>query len=405
MPQHTKNLYILWFGTLLAAISFSLVGPFLPLFLRQDLGVASGAEAWSGLLFSSTFFTSALVSPLWGSLADRYGRKVMIIRAGAGIGIVNILMAFVNNPYQLLLLRVINGFMSGFIPSSIALVATNTPEELIGRYLGLLQTGQAVGTVMGPLVGGILSHLLGIRETFFFAGLNIFIATIVVIFGVRETRERQLHHRVNILADLGEAFRNRTLATALIISLIIQAALMVLQPVISLYISELTTGNDSSLATGIIFSLAGLAAIIAAPFWGKQSDRIGFKRVMVLSLLLAALFNLPQSFVRSATSFGVFRFLYGLALAGVTLATNGLVAKAVSPEFRGRAYGISNSFSQTGSVIGPLFGGFWAQVAGTRSLFFVTSLILLAASQAVSRLLPDLPASKPDQSTPASQET
>ncbi|MCL4426101.1 MAG: MFS transporter [Firmicutes bacterium] len=389
MSQHVKNLYILWLGTLLASISFSLVGPFLPLFLRQDLGVSSDAEGWSGLLFSSTFFTSALVSPLWGSLADRYGRKVMIIRAGLGIGAVNLLMSFVTNPYQLLGLRVVNGLMSGFIPSSIALVATNTPEELIGRYLGLLQTGSAVGTVLGPLVGGLLSHLLGIRETFFLAGLTIFLATVIVIFGVKETRHRQPEQGINILGDLREAFQNRTLATALIISLIIQAALMVLQPVIALYIAELSQQADSSLATGVIFSLAGLAAIIAAPFWGKQGDRIGFKRVMVLSLLIAGLFNLPQAAVQTTFQFGLFRFLFGLALAGVSLATNGLVARVVSPDFRGRAYGISNSFSQMGAVAGPLFGGFWAEALGIRSLFFVAGLFLLGSSLAVSRLLPE----------------
>ena len=165
MAYWTRNLYILWFGCFFSSMSYTLVVPFMPLFL-QDLNVTTGVEAWSGAILSVSYLMSAIMSPIWGSMADRYGRKAMIIRAGFGMATCYALQYLVTNQYQLLALRALNGVFSGFIPASTALIATNTPEEKIGSCLGIVQTGHASGTIMGPLMGGLLSQFLGKRMTY-----------------------------------------------------------------------------------------------------------------------------------------------------------------------------------------------------------------------------------------------
>src|SRR3954465_12895763 len=176
-----RNLWVLWIGVFFTAASFSMVIPFLPIFLLQ-IGVHEHTELWSGLLFSSAFFAGAIASPFWGRMADRYGRKPMIIRAGFVLFVIYTLMAFVTNPYQILVLRILQGLLSGFIPGAIALIGTNTPNNKVGYALSLISTASASGTILGPLLGGGISHLVGNRWAFATAGMIVFLATLLIIF-------------------------------------------------------------------------------------------------------------------------------------------------------------------------------------------------------------------------------
>ncbi len=383
MPQWKKNLYVLWVGTFIAGMSFSLVSPFLPMLLKQ-VGVQDNLETWSGIAFAASFVMSAVMSPIWGALADKYGRKVMIIRSGFGIGLAYILMAFATNPYQILALRMLNGFLSGFIPSSIALVATNTPDEKLGSSLGLLQTGGAFGSIMGPLVGGVMSHYLGIKQTLLLGGMILFAASVVVMFGVKELRKPNPKLKTNVLNDLKTAMTNRVLLTMLLTVMLFQSAVMILQPVLPIYIEEIMQGADAALATGIIFSLAGVATVIAAPVWGRKGEQWGFRRVLLVGMVgsaaLAGFMSLPLALTRNLWVFGGLRFIFGLFLAALMPASNALTARAVDDDFRGRAFGISTSFSQMGAVIGPLLGGYVGGLWNIQVVFLVTAVMLLVTA-------------------------
>jgi MFS family permease len=387
MKYWLKNLYILWFGCFVAATSYTLVVPFLPLFLKE-VNVTTGVEAWAGLMLSSSFLTSALLSPVWGSLADRYGRKVMVVRSGIGMGIVYMLQYFVTNPYQLLALRSANGLFSGFNPASSALIATNTPEENIGPCLGIIQTASAAGTIMGPVIGGIMAQMFGYRETFLLAGAILLAATLVVLVAVKEVAEHKPDARVHVLADLRIAASNRSLRMVLLTSAFVQSALTILQPVLSLQIAKLGQAETASLAAGAVYSAAGFATVLGAPLWARRGERIGYKTVLVIGLLGAGLFNIPQAFVRNIYTFGAFRFIVGLATSGVALSVNAIVAKSVGSEFRGRAFGILNSANQFGSMFGPMVGGLVGTAFGLEPTFAVAAGMLLAASFATSRFLP-----------------
>lgn len=363
----------------MAAISFSLVTPFLPLFIREELNVSTHVELWSGIAVSASFVASALLSPVWGALADKYGRKIMIIRSGLGIGLTYISSAFVHNLFLFIFLRTMQGVLSGFIPSSTALVATNTPEERISRSLGILQTGIAAGTIMGPLFGGVLAYWFGIRETIFIGGFTILIGTGLVLFGVKETAPRS-KEKANVIRDLKVGFTNPDLFSVLMILFAVQVSLSLIQPVLTLYIEDITPmGMDVSLVTGVVFSMVGLATILAAPKWTDIGDRIGCRTVLMIGLFAGAVFNVTQLFFPNVYLFGAWRFFFGLSIAGVIPAINSMIARSVTPDFRGRAFGISTSFNQIGQATGPLAGGAIAGVMGLRAPFVVASIACIVA--------------------------
>ena len=200
MELWRRNLIVLWIGTVFAGISFSLVSPFLPALLQQ-VGVDQNLNVWSGWAFAATFYTSAALAPVWGSLADRYGRKPQLVRAGVGIGVTYILMAFASSPMQIVLLRLLLGVFNGFIPTAIAMVACNTPEEQLGTSLGTIQTGGAFGTVLGPMVGGYLSHFFGVQQTLLIAGVSLFVATLICTFGTTELNKGDRSIKSDIVGD------------------------------------------------------------------------------------------------------------------------------------------------------------------------------------------------------------
>jgi len=187
MLRWKRNLLVLWVGVFFTAASFYMVIPFLPIFLLE-IDVHEHTELWAGILFSSAFFAGALSSPFWGRIADKYGRKPMIVRAGFALFIIYTLAAFVTNPYELLILRIMQGLLSGFIPGAIALVGTNTPTERVGYALSMIATASATGGIVGPLLGGVMAELVGNRLAFASAGFIVFLATFLIIFFVKEEK-------------------------------------------------------------------------------------------------------------------------------------------------------------------------------------------------------------------------
>ncbi len=183
MEPWRKNLYILWATQFLAMVGMNLVVPFLPFFIRE-LGVTDPDELarWSGLVFSGPFVLSFIATPIWGALGDRYGRKNMVVRAIFGLAVSQLLVGFSQDVIQLFIFRIVQGAISGFIASSLALVSTNTPREKVGYALGLMQSASAGGMVLGPFVGGLLADLIGYREIFFVTASLCTIGGVVVVF-------------------------------------------------------------------------------------------------------------------------------------------------------------------------------------------------------------------------------
>ncbi|MDR7073218.1 MFS transporter [Fictibacillus barbaricus] len=374
-----RNLWVLWVGVFLTSASYSMVVPFLPLFLLQ-IGVHEHTEIWSGLIFSSAFLAGAIASPYWGMMADKYGRKPMIIRAGTFLFIIYTLTAFVTNAYQLIGLRIAQGLLTGYIPGAIALIGTNTPKKNVGYAMAMISTAGASGGIMGPLLGGGLAELFGNRWAFASGGFFSLISTLLVIFWVTEEKFTPSTEKGSVLKDLQAAAANKPFMNVLFLSIITGTAVLTIEPVLPLHILRISGSNDNTaLLAGIVFSLPGIASILFAAYWGRMSDRIGFQTVLMIGLLGGGIGTIAQAWFDGIWGFSSVRFIYGIFFCGVFPALNGLIVQTTADEFRGRAFGLQQTATQIGAMLGPLIGGVIGGFFPVSMVFIITGLMLLIA--------------------------
>ena len=362
-------------------MAFSMLTPIMPLLL-PELGVQSeaGINLWAGILTGSTSFVAAFASPLWGSVADRHGRKLMLLRSSLAIAVFTMLMGIAANVWQFFACRALMGVFAGFSSAAIALVASQVPEERLGYSLGWLSTGQLVGSLIGPLFGGILADLTGsYRIPFYCTSATIFLALGLVWFIVHEefTRPRKGDRGRSTMSGLIALATTPALLALFFVLLMAQFGVRTVQPIVTLYVQEMV-GAVPNLATlaGIAFSITGLANVVSAPVLGNRSDRIGYRRVLLICLAGGTLMTLPQAFTDNYWLFTAERFGVGLFIGGLLPTANALVGRLVSREERGAVYGMTSSAMFLGNSLGPLIGGAIAAGLGLRWVFLLTAAVM-----------------------------
>ncbi|RIX53097.1 MFS transporter [Paenibacillus nanensis] len=388
MENWKRTMWILWFGVLFCSSSYTMAVPFLPLFL-YDLGVDKGSvNLWAGVVHSSAFMVGAIMAPLWGMLADKFGKRNMVIRAGLSLAVIYALIAFVQTPWQLVGVRMLHGFVGGFVPASMSIVATIAPKEKLGWSLGIMQAGTMTGGILGPLFGGLLAEAFGMRKSFIAAAVIIFLAAIAVLLWVKEGKgQRQsgaTSKKDSAPVTYRLAFRNRALIYMLLILVVFQLSVNMIQPLLSLHIADLQGGEKGAvLSAGFVLALIGIAGIIASPIWGRLGERKGYYRILVFCLLCAGTIICLQYFVEALWLFALVQFLFGLFMAGVGPIVNTLMVQSTDEQFRGRSFGLTASANQFGSMLGPLLGGLLGLFLGIHWIFVATGVIMFAAGLAV----------------------
>ena len=373
-----KDLAVLSCGVFLSGASYTMIVPFLPLYLI-DLGV-SGADVrlWSGIVFGATFLVSGILSPYWGRQADRAGKRRMVIRAGLSLAAVYFLGSLVRSPLELLGVRVLQGVAVGFVAASMAIISSSLPEDKIGFGLGIMQTGSLIGNILGPFMGGMLAHFFGIRTSFQVAAAVVFIATAAVRILVAEPPLKPGGTAGSVASDLRAALQNYPLRLMLGLLFTVQMVAIMLQPLITLYIAELNASfAGAEVTAGIVFSLAGIAGAIAAPLWGNAGQRRGFWGMLSIAMTGAGAAVAAQFFSTDIIRFAGLHFVFGLFLAGTIPAINSIIVQSTDESFRGRAFGLAMSANQLGSMIGPLLGGAISSVAGIRPVFAMGGLLMM----------------------------
>lgn len=400
MTQWQKNLYTLWLAQFLAAAGLTLIVPFIPLYIGT-LGVArlADVERWSGILFAAPFLTQTVAAPLWGTLGDRYGRKIMVLRALVGIGFTSLLSGFVRNVYELLVLRVAQGGVSGFVAASNALVSAAIPRDRLGVAMGVLQTSLTAGGVIGPLIGGALADVAGYRRVFIINGLMCWIAAIVVLLGARESgQERREHPRTSVHDNLVFFLGSPALRTVGLLLCASQIAVYSIEPIFPVFVQTLGVPPDRiATIAGVLFSVTGIASIFGAPFWGRASDKIGEQRVLGLVLWGACAAYVAQAFVRSPLVLLLFRCALGFFMGGLLPPLYAIVARLTPSDRLGGLMGITSSSIMLGNLVGPLLGGMLAAESGIRPVFGVAAAVLAISALGSRRLVPSVgvPAAAP----------
>jgi DHA1 family multidrug resistance protein-like MFS transporter len=362
-------------------MAFSMLTPIMPLFL-PELGVRTeaGIDIWAGILSGITSFIAAFASPLWGRVADTHGRKLMLIRSSLAVGFFAALMGLSANVWQFFGARALMGVFAGFSSSAIALVASQVPEGRLGYSLGWLSTGQLVGSLVGPIIGGGLADLTGsYRIPFYLTSATILVSLGFVWFGVHEefVRPTKTGGGRPLTAGLVALISSPALLALFFVLLMAQFGVRTVQPIVTLYVKEMV-GNLPNVATlaGIAFSITGVANIISAPFLGNRSDQIGYRRVLLIALLGATLTTLPQAFTHNYWVFTAERFAVGLFIGGLLPTANALVGRLVPRAERGTVYGMTSSAMFLGNSLGPLLGGFLAAGLGLSWVFLMTGAVL-----------------------------
>jgi len=386
MEVWKRNLYIIWVAQFFSIGGISLILPFLPLFIRE-LGVASVEQEriWSGWAYAGPFLLSFLSTPIWGTLGDKYGRKVMTVRAIFGLGLTQILVGFSQTPFQLVIFRSIQGILSGFIPAALSLVSANTPKERSGYALGVLQTSTAAGSIIGPLIGAALATFFGFRVIFF---INAVICTLIgffIIWGFKEistvSKEEKYY---NIIDNFKYLATKRYMLITLFIFLLTQTGIVSNSPIFTLFIESITS-DTTNLATiaGIIFSIAGIANVISGPIWGKKNDQYGAKLNLSLALFMAAIAIGLHSIATNVFLVSFFRIILGISIGGILPALYSIMSNNTPIERRGGILGIASSFSTLGNLFGPLIGGYIASYYGFNFVFWFGALLLLICGSIV----------------------
>src|ERR1700761_3642272 len=376
-----RNLIVCVFGSFTTILAMTLLLPFLPLYVEQ-LGETDHAAIvqWSGIAYGAAFFSAALAAPLWGRLGDRYGRKLMLIRASLGMSIAMSLIGMAHSVWQLVALRLMTGLLGGYASGSMVLVAAQTPKARSGWALGVMSAGIMAGNLVGPLIGGVLPPLIGIRATFFLAGAVILVTFLGTTFFIREVpRPAQARTRKPgggwslIPAKL-------PIVAMLVTGLLLMVAQMSIEPIITVYVAPLVEPSRVTFVAGLVMSAAALGSILSSSHLGKLADRVGHWNVITASLAVSALLLIPQAFVASGWQLIVLRFLMGLALGGLLPCIASVIRHNVPETIAGGILGYSVSAQYAGQVIGPLAGGFVGGHIGMQAVFLGTSVLMAAGA-------------------------
>lgn len=370
-----RNLFVSWIGCFFTGASFSLVMPFIPVYVEQLGTPKSQVELFAGLAISTNAFAAAIFSPIWGNLADRKGRKLMMVRAAAGMTVTMGSLAFVPNVYWLLIMRFLTGVLAGYIPNATAMIASQAPREKSGWALGTLSTGTVAGNLIGPTIGGLLAQWFGLRNVFIITGAILLLCTILTVFLVKENFQPVEKKDMLSMKQLGNKIDHMSILVGLFISsLILQLGATSISPILALYIRQLS-GNSANtlLISGFIVSVVGISAMISSPLLGKLGDRIGNHIILLGGLIFAFLCFVPMAFVKTPFQLGFLRFMLGFSTGALMPSINTLIGKISPPEGVSRIYSYNQMFNNFGQVLGPMLGSSVAHTLGYPAVFLATS--------------------------------
>jgi DHA1 family multidrug resistance protein-like MFS transporter len=393
LERWQRTLLIIFLVQLFSAVGFSIVSPFMPLYVAE-LGSSTGlsVEFLSGMVISAQAFTMMLTAPVWGALADRMGRKLMVARATFGGAAILLLMAFVTSAEQLVLVRALQGLVTGTVAAANALVAGEAPRERTGFAIGIVQVGLWSGVALGPLIGGLLADAYGFRIPFVVTAVLLFISGLLVWYGVREQFAPTVTvgpERMGFIAEWRHVFTLEGVPPTFVTRFLTGVGRNLVTPILPLFIATLMTSESGvSGMTGLITGVASVMGTLGALVLGRVGDRIGHRPVLIGSALGVMVFSLPQAIVTAPWQLLILQVFIGLASGGIVSAPSALLAQYTPYGEEGAVYGLDNSVWSGARSVAPLMGSAVAVWLGMRSTFIITGGIFGLAALLAYLLLP-----------------
>ena len=384
METWKRTVYISLVCVFCIAFGVSQLAPILPLYFH-DLGVQTpeAMSLWSGLATGATYIIVCLAAPFWGRIADKRGRKITLIRSSFGMALCNILIAFQTTPEGVVLIRLVQGLVSGFYSASITLIASESPIERTGWALGLLASANLAGSLIGPLLGGYIADTVGIRNDFIIVGALMGLAGVLATIFIHENYVPQPNPEKLSIRKLKEQIPEFNSIVALCVASFIYAiCIMSLQPVISVYIKGIVPSDTENLAfiAGAVFSAMGIAQLMSSSPLGKLVDKIGPRKVLVVSLIYVGILNIPQAYVSDVYQLAIIRFLQGFGLGGMLPALNTYLSSKTPREFTGQVFSYNQSCLFFGYFLGSVGGASLMAWLGFTTLFWVSGGLFIISA-------------------------
>lgn len=388
-----RPLYIIFLAQVVTMIGFSSVFPFLPLYVKSLGSTTSlGVDALSGLVFSGQALTMMVASPMWGALADRWGRKLMVVRATFGGAVILAAMAFVHSAEQLVVLRMIQGVITGVVGAANALVASIVPRDRTGYAMGLMQVGMGIGIGVGPMIGGAVADAFGYDAAFFVTSAMLALSGVIVVMGVDEgfsARPVLKSQRPSLWSVWRRILCTRGIPAVYGLGFMNQLGRMIYVPILPLFVLTLldNPGQVNSFA-GLMIGLSSAATALFSVFLGRGGDRIGHRRILIVCAAGCALFFVLQSMASQSYHLLLMQVLTGIALGGVVPSISALLAQYTQAGQEGAVYGLDNSINSAARAIGPMVGVAISTLWGLRAVFRSTAILYLATAFVAVLFLP-----------------
>ena len=389
------TLSVAFVAQVLSAVGYSMMFPFLPLHI-EALGSSAGlsTELAAGLVISVQGLTMMVTAPFWGVAADRFGRKKMIMRAMIGGAITMAMMGFAQTAEQLIVIRAMQGLVTGTVSANNALVAAATPQRRVGFAMGALQLALWAGVAVGPLMGGVLADHFGYNIPYLMTALLLLAGGLVVFFGITESfsaeKESVKFDPMSLALGWRDILGTSGVSLALFIRFLSGLARTIIVPIAPLFVVSLIArdADASNTYAGLFMAVSAAAATLGAVWLGNLGDRISHRKVLFTCSLAAAIFYVPQAFVADIWQLLILQAMAGIAAGGLVAAPSALLLRYAGAERAGAIYGLENSVMAGSRAAAPLFGATVALMLGMRGVFLAAAVVFALIALTAWYLLP-----------------
>jgi DHA1 family multidrug resistance protein-like MFS transporter len=387
-----RNLWLIWVAQVLSLSGFNFGLPFLPYFI-QELGVTDPdrLNLWTGILSSAPAVTMGIMAPVWGYIADRWGKKIMLLRAMFCGSIILTAMSFSHSVYTVVILRIVQGLLTGTMTAAATLVTAGTPKNRLSYALGILASSSFIGISIGPLFGGIAAEFIGYRPSFLIGGIILAAGFFLVLFAVREVKTED-HTEEELPEKTGSKKADKKLisvsvAGALLMLFLLRFSRVLPIPFIPLYVQDLLgTIKGSASTTGIISFARGAVTALASATIVRLGDRYDRTGLVAILAAIATVVSIPIGLVHGLWGFSALFVLATFFLGGIEPLLQSEIISKVPGTKQGLIFGIQTTVGNLGWFFAPMAGSLISIKFGIPAVFF-SMFIFLAVATAVSLLI------------------
>lgn len=411
MEQWRKNLYTAWFTQILSLTGFGFVFPFLPLFI-QELGTTDpdDLQLWTGLIASAPALSMGIMAPIWGILADKFGKKLMILRAMLFGAVVSVLLAFAGSTPMVFTLRFVQGLFTGTVSAAAALVATGTPRHKLSYALGFQSSSTFIGISLGPLLGGVAAEVAGYRASFLVGAVVLSVGFVLALLFIRDPeKDAQLAGDTGDVDDATTAqsgasapavdrarpagrpstdgarngafsvrdFLAPAFVAAFGILFMLRFCRVLTVPFIPLHVQDLRESVvGTSAIVGAVSAARGAATAAAGLTLSRLGDKHDRMRLISAFLFIAAVFSVPVFLAQRMLTFVLFNVVFTYFLGGVEPLLQSSLAEMTPSKRRGLLFGVQTTVGNFGWFLAPLAGSAVSIAFSIRHVFAAMTVAL-----------------------------